>query len=298
MDNAVKEFRELDRDLLRGAVDMHVHTTPCPFPRPLDDADAAMLAREAGLRAIVVKDHHQPTTGRVHHARKLASGFDVLGSLVLNTYTGGLNPHAVEVAVRFYGAKVIWLPTVTAAEHLSRLGQPSFKSYNVKFRPVNGIGILNNGQLAPEVKEIIQICREGDVCLATGHISAAETRAVIRECREQEFRKLLVTHPLFDVPRLTISEQKEFAAHEGVFLEYTYLPMTPTWGHGAKETFEAIREVGVQKCVMSSDLGNFLNPPAPEGFRCFIRCMLHYGISPEEIGVMIKRNPAQLLNLA
>jgi hypothetical protein len=291
------DIRQFNRELLQGAIDMHVHAAPCPFPRPYDDAEIGVLARDMGLRAVVVKDHHQPTAGRVHHAQKLATGIELIGSIVLNTYLGGLNPHAAETAVKFYKARVVWLPTITAAAHLQVFGAPSFASYKMDFRPVTGISVLGNGALVPEVVEIIEICKESDVCLATGHISAAETRAVISECRKQGFRKLLVTHPLFDVPLMSLEDQKEFAAQDGVFLEYTYLPMTPIWGHGAKKTAEAIKAVGSENCVMSSDLGNYLNQPAPEGLRGFVQCMLHYGITPEQVGVMIKRNPSYLLNL-
>jgi len=291
-------FRDLDRDLIKGAIDLHVHTTPCPFPRPFDDAEAAALARDLGLRALVVKDHHQPTTGRVHHAQKLVSGVELLGTLVLNTYVGGLNPYAVEAAVRFYGARIIWLPTVTAANHLRVFGQPSFDVYDVSFRPITGITVTREGELLQEVREIIQICKEEDVCLCTGHISAAETRAVIKEAQRQGFRKLLVTHPLFPVPGLTLAEQKEFAATEGVFVEYTFLTMTAmTFTANARETAKIIREVGVDKCVMSTDLGNWFNPSPAEGFRCFIQSMLHSGIKPEEIEIMAKKNPRYLLNL-
>jgi hypothetical protein len=292
-------YRDFDRELIRGAIDMHVHAAPCPFPRPFDDAEIAVQARDMGFKAIVVKDHHQPTTGRVHHAQKLANGIKLFGSLVLNTYEGGLNPYAVEAAVRFYEARVIWLPTVTSAAHLKVFGQPSLTSYKVQFRPVNGISILREGKLAAEVSEIIQICKEGDVCLGTGHISALEIAAVIEECKKQGFKKLMITHPLFNVPSLSIDEQKEFSSEEGVFLEYTYLPMTPIWNQDgkAKKTAEAIKAVGFEKCVMSSDLGNYLNQPAPEGLRCFIECMLHYEIKPEEIEFMVKRNPAYLLGI-
>ena len=291
-------YRDLDRDLIQGAIDMHVHTNPCPFPRPYDDAEVAVLARNMGLKAVVVKDHHQPTSGWVHHAQKLARGIELLGSLVLNTYVGGLNPYAVEAAVRFYGTRIIWLPTVTAAAHLKVFGVPSFKGYPADFRPITGISVLKEGRLVPEVVEIIQICREGNVCLCTAHISAPETRAVIAEAKKQGFRKRLVTHPLFDVPNLSLEEQKEFAAEEGVFIEYAFLPMTSLFSRKAQETADIIRTVGVENCVMSTDLGNWFNPSPPEGLRCFIQYMLYCGIKPEEVEVMVKRNPAYLLNLA
>ena len=47
--------------VLEGAVDLHVHTTPSPFPRRFDAVEAARLAAEAGFRAIVVKSHHHST---------------------------------------------------------------------------------------------------------------------------------------------------------------------------------------------------------------------------------------------
>ncbi len=40
------------RELLRGAIDMHVHTHPALFPRPHDDVDVARMARDLGMRAI------------------------------------------------------------------------------------------------------------------------------------------------------------------------------------------------------------------------------------------------------
>ena len=73
--------------------------------------------------------------------------------------------------------------------------------------------------------------------------------------------------------------------------------MTPLWQRGSKETAEAIKAVGPANCIMSSDLGNYLTPSPAEGFRCFIQNMLHCGLTPEEVEMMVKKNPAHLLNL-
>jgi hypothetical protein len=294
-----KNFRDLNRALLQGAIDMHVHTAPCPFSRPYDDAEVALIARDMGFKAIVVKDHHQPTTGRVYHAQKQVPGIHILGSLVLNTYVGGLNPDAVEAAVRFYDARIVWLPTVTSAAHLDCFGWPGFSKFQaIQFRRVNGLSVLREGELRPEVVDVLRLCKEGDVCLGTGHIPADEIRAVIAEAKKQGFGKLLVTHPLFDVPALSVEEQTEFASQEGVFMEYTYLPMTTVDKRRAPaETAKMIRMVGPEKCVMSTDLGNWFNPSPPEGLRCFVQSMLQCGIEPEELEVMVKQNPAYLLNL-
>jgi predicted metal-dependent phosphotriesterase family hydrolase len=44
-------------------------------------------------------------------------------------------------------------------------------------------------------------------------------------------------------------------------------------------------------------LGQPQNPIPVEGMRLFIATLLHHGISPEEVELMVKKNPAALLNL-
>ncbi len=104
-------------ELIQGAIDIHAHTHPALFPRPSDDVDLARMAREMGMRAVVLKDHHMGTSARAYHAHKAVPGIRVVGGVVLNTYLGGLNPYAVEAEVR-YGGRIVWMPTVTAANHL------------------------------------------------------------------------------------------------------------------------------------------------------------------------------------
>ena len=58
--------------LLDGAVDLHVHPYPSPFPRRLDAAEAAQRAADAGMRAIVVKSHHHDTSSDVAALRAMA----------------------------------------------------------------------------------------------------------------------------------------------------------------------------------------------------------------------------------
>ena len=42
--------REEIKGLLKGGIDLHLHTSPDIFPRKLDDIEAAVQAKEAGLR--------------------------------------------------------------------------------------------------------------------------------------------------------------------------------------------------------------------------------------------------------
>src|SRR6185436_11824370 len=46
---------------LSGAIDMHAHAAPDGVQRKLDAVDLARLAKERGMRAIVLKNHYEPT---------------------------------------------------------------------------------------------------------------------------------------------------------------------------------------------------------------------------------------------
>ena len=56
---------EQSYELLKGAIDIHVHAGPhlISSPRSVDPVQAATQAREAGMRAIVYMDVFEMTTG-------------------------------------------------------------------------------------------------------------------------------------------------------------------------------------------------------------------------------------------
>src|SRR4029450_8877267 len=70
--------------LLRGTIDIHVHSDPDNVPRSLDGLEAARRARTAGMRAIVLKNHYDPTAGLAMLARKETPGLEVFGGIDLN----------------------------------------------------------------------------------------------------------------------------------------------------------------------------------------------------------------------
>ena len=49
------------RAQLSGVVDIHVHSDPDSVARSIDAFDLAKLAREQGMRALVLKNHYEPT---------------------------------------------------------------------------------------------------------------------------------------------------------------------------------------------------------------------------------------------
>ena len=53
-------------ELLKGAVDIHVHSGPGMISRKLDHYEATRQCLQAGIRALVLKDHHAMTMGAAY----------------------------------------------------------------------------------------------------------------------------------------------------------------------------------------------------------------------------------------
>ena len=151
--------------LLDGAVDLHVHPYPSPFPRRMDAAEAAQRAAEAGMRAIVVKSHHHDTAMDVAALREhgiSSSGIDVFGGIALNTQVGGLNPHAVNMSLAM-GGKIVWFPTIASPKHIEHHRehpQLKFPSLAVDLIPEEPVDVWENGSLRREVHEIVEMIAE------------------------------------------------------------------------------------------------------------------------------------------
>ncbi len=289
-----------DLDLLRGAIDMHAHTHPALFRRPLDDADLARSALQYGMRGFVLKDHDSLTTGRAYYVNKMFEGVQAFGAVVLNRSVGGLNPHVVQAAIH-YGARVIWMPSNHSKWHAEyfqtsdypQLGRPR------KQLPGPGVTVLDEDrQLKPEVLTILDLVAEADVCLATGHLSPQETRLLLDEARRRGVRKFLVTHANWALTRYDLEAQKEFV-RKGAFLEYVAVSCVSPIFYEQKpaELAAWIKELGGQNLVLSSDLGQLSGPPHPEGLRMLVAALLDEGVPFDVLARMMRDNPARLLNL-
>src|SRR3546814_14136615 len=111
-------------ELLIGAIDLHTHSGPSPMPRRITHVEAARQASEAGFRAILVKCHYHSTIPDILAVTPYLDGIDtaIYGGGALNSATGGLNVHAVDLALRL-GGKSVWLPkTQTEARRGGKRG--------------------------------------------------------------------------------------------------------------------------------------------------------------------------------
>jgi hypothetical protein len=136
--------------------------------------------------------------------------------------------------------------------------------------------------------------------LASGHMSPAETFALERVARCLGINKFIVTHPLdheFFSQVFTKDDLVHLAAN-GAFIEFTFIALLASeFRHDPAEMVDVMRAVGIERCIVSTDLGQSFNPMPAEGLRMFIITLLKYGITEDEIRMMIKTNPEILLGL-
>jgi microsomal dipeptidase-like Zn-dependent dipeptidase len=159
------------------------------------------------------------------------------------------------------------------------------------------VAVSRNGELLPEAKAVIAMIAKFGLVMATGHNSAEEDLMLIREARKQGVAQIVVTHGMLSPTSMTIPQMQE-AARMGAYVEFVYNGLI---GSGKQFNFsdyaKAIRAVGVEHCILSSDMGQVGNPLHPDGLQLFFDGLRQQGFSSGEIDQMSKVNPARLLDL-
>jgi hypothetical protein len=273
---------------LAGAIDIHVHSLPDDRPRSIDAIDVAKLARMRGMRAIVLKNHYESTAGLAYLVRKVVPDLEVFGGIDLNLTVGGINPAAVEHMTRLSGGwgRIVWMPTFDA-ENQVRISKES--------RPF--VAIARGGELLPEVKQVISLVAKHGLVLATGHSSPQEGLMLLREGRRQGVQHMVVTHAM-NTPVLMDVPQMQEAAKLGAFIEFVGGSLAAADAEARMSRFaEAIRKIGPEFCILSSDLGQQGNALPPDGFGAYLVRLRAKGFTEQDIDLMSKRNPATLLGL-
>ena len=282
--------------LVSGAIDMHVHFGPESLMERRQNAlQLARSAKEIGLKALVLKCREYNTVPIARLVSELVPEVQVLGSLTLEPEIGGVNPAAAISAARM-GAKIIWMPTFSSTN--SRTVCEKVLGY--KLPGPEQVILDSRGKLKAEVKEIFQIVKEFNIVLASGHISPKETFALAEEAQRIGFNKLLVTHALQGALTAVLCSNDELKqlARGGVYIEHSFWDVLPTMNaYDPVRIVELVKAIGAEHSIMSTDLGQSYNPPAPEGMRMFIATLLRKGLEAKEVEMMVKTNPAKLLGL-
>jgi hypothetical protein len=145
---------------------------------------------------------------------------------------------------------------------------------------------------------LLEIIKSYRLVLATGHVSSAETFALVDRARQQGIEKIVVTHPLFELLgcHLSIDEQCQIV-EKGAFIEHCFVDTLPLFRLDPQVMVKAVKAVGAEHCILSTDMGQSYSPTPVEGMRIAIATMLRCGLSEREIELMIKVNPSRFLDL-
>ncbi|HYQ68179.1 DUF6282 family protein [Actinophytocola sp.] len=286
-------------DLLTGAVDLHTHPGPSPFPRRMSILDAAADAATVGFRALVAKSHHhsmQTDILALEQAGLADIPVKVYGGVALNNTVGGLNPYAVELALRM-GGRVVWFPTIASRAHLD------FHAHNHSGFPVAGIPlrdnepitVLDDGRLSAATHDVLDVIAAENAILNCGHLPAAEIDVLVPGAVEAGITRIVVSHPDFVLG--ATPEHIERWCRQGVHVEHCLAMLV---GREPKpEPFKRIAEyyraAGASRTIFSSDLGQKNNPLPVTAYRRMVRVLLDDGVAPADIRAMTGGNAAQLL---
>jgi hypothetical protein len=291
--------KEAVAELLRGAYDMHIHTSPDVADRKTNDVLLAERALEAGIAGFVLKSHYVPTADRATHLRYRFPELKAYGGIALNNSVGGMNPVAVEVAGRL-GARVVWLPTVDAANERHHITDPQdprlniMRAMNEKGIPDPGISIIDeDGKLTESTRQCLDVIAQYDMVLATGHVSVPEMIAVAKAAAEAKVQRVVITHPEAPMLNLGPEDEKELLKYNVFFERCALFCVMEVVAWDAM--FHRIRELGASRTIMSTDLGQPRNPFQDEGVGIYVANLLDAGFPASDIEIMCQQNPLAML---
>lgn len=289
---------EDEYSLLRDAIDLHLHIDPerPDALRPPDSIEISGMkyAQAQGMRGFVIKNHYETTASVAYLIRKEIPGIEAFGGITLNHNQGGINLAVVEyMATRIKGnpLRVVWMPTYDAENWIRNTDIPTDQNPDRPF-----VKVVRNGELLPEVKQMIGVIAKHNLVLATGHLSPEEILLVVKEGRRQNVQHMIVTHPMIAAISMNETQMRE-AADLGAFLEFDYRVLLAE----PHET-DMIRAIGPEYVVIDEfwtasengqrDYGN------PDGLTKWVKEMNSRGFSNDELDMMVKDNPAKLLGLS
>lgn len=289
-------------NLLKGAIDPHVHSGPSIAPRAIDHLELVMEASAAGFAAVVTKDHDYSS---VMTAALISKHYPdlttkIYSSIVLNNVVGGFNPYAVEHTAAM-GGKIVWMPTLAAENHLRWEKTSSWvhPASTKKMRPAVGIPVLDsNGAVRDDVKEVIDVIAKNDMVLASGHLHVSETWLVFEEAKRRGVKRIVLTHPE-DIVDATMNDVKGLATM-GAFVEHSlcmFVEGSKFKTCSAEDLRRHIDAAGVDQTVLCSDLGQTGTISRLEGFRRGIKLCMDLGYDDDQIRKMVSLNAARMLGI-
>ncbi|GMA90994.1 DUF6282 family protein [Homoserinibacter gongjuensis] len=286
--------------VLTGAVDLHTHSGPSPFPRRINHVEASYDAARIGMRAILIKSHHHNTVMDLLAMRDLLADAPTpaYGGVALNSEVGGINPSAVAVAIKM-GGRAVWGPTVSAAQHIAAHSHDDgFPTAGSDLEEKVESVFDDTGKVSAETVRVTQLIAKADIMLSGGHLDVESQKALFATAKENGVRRILLHHPDFIVGA-SENDVEELLSY-GAFVEHEmsmYHPGVPAPGWPITRLIDWIERVGPERTVIDSDLGQEGNPLPVDGYLYVTQQLLDHGISEKDVRQMMCHNTAYLLGL-
>lgn len=274
-------------ELLKGAYDLHIHTSPDVVPRKCTDVELGHRLLEAGMAGCAIKNHYTDTSARAAVLNELFPSLNIAGGVVLNHSVGGINPAAVERSAQM-GGRLAWFPTLEAKayQEFRHKNEPGFDSSRF-------ISVLDdNGKLIPPAVEVLETAAKYKICVGTGHLSAREGLALAAEAARLGCQ-LVLTHADNPADQYSTEQQKE-AVRLGALVEHSFFT-TFYERTSIQKIVSQIRAVGCENVLLTTDFGQPGSPYPDEGLSLYAKLLLENGITLAELDIMLRKVPARML---
>lgn len=281
--------QKLTDPALIGAIDLHAHHGPDSYARQWDAFEVVKLAKERGMRGVVLKNHWTETTGLAWLIRKYGTqGIEVFGSVTLDTPVGGVNPMAVRYMADVEGGwgRIVWMPTHDSEHEVDYNKQTRAKAI-----------VSRNGKLIPDVFEVLDLIKEHNLTLATGHVTPEEALMIMTAAKQRGITRIIVTHPLLGEQYTNMSlPQLQESVKLGGAIEITAGTISRD-GASKTRALDAIKTLGTQNVFISSDSGLVGTPNHPDALAMAAKSLRAAGFSEQDLNRMFKETPARLVGL-
>lgn len=302
----------MDNKVHSELYDLHIHCGPEAIPRKYDFLELGSKLKQGGMAGAVIKSHFHSTAPWAYMSMKYGHE-DIFGSVVLNHYVGGINPHAIlgSLGVQYRGRpciKVVWMPTLHASGHL-KMQMAQGQGYDIPTEWTDGAispGRQELSSIEPitifdrkneeNLLEVLQLIARYDLVLATGHLTREEVMYLVPKASAMGIKKVIVTHPIYPSTGLDVDDLLELIAYDGVYIEQSY-GLVLIDGIPIEEIAEQIKLIGPSHTILTSDLGQCQTIEPAQGMQEYIKLLTGHGVDSEDIVKMLKTNPKYLLGI-
>ena len=133
---------------------------------------------------------------------------------------------------------------------------------------------------------MLEVAKSFAMAVASTHATFEDTELLLRLADSVGLKRLVVTNP---AARFGADEASQLLSRD-LYVELPFLSYYP--GPEAGDRLRAdIEEVGADRCIVSTDFGQWTNPPPAEGMRMAVAAMLDAGMREADITKVVQTNP-------